>query len=124
MPESPERDLAVLVVEDEFLIAIDMCEAIAAAGHEALGPARSVDAALKLIDARLPDAALLDENLGGTSVEPVAQELMARAVPFAIVSGHARSPYDSQVLQEARRLPKPLTQDQLLNVLSTFAVGD
>jgi CheY-like chemotaxis protein len=81
----------VLVVEDEFLVALDMEIVLGEAGFEVLGPAGSVAEALRLIAGHRLDAALLDNNLNGESVGPVATALSERHVPFAFVSGNDRA---------------------------------
>jgi CheY-like chemotaxis protein len=105
----------VLVVEDEFLVALDMETILGEAGFEVLGPAGSVAEALRLIESDQPDAALLDNNLNGESASAVADALTERHVPFAFVSGNdraslppafasvllVRKPYDAVRLVEA-----------------------
>ncbi|WP_456998735.1 response regulator [Lysobacter sp. HA18] len=60
-------------------------------GAEIVGPVGSVEAALKLIaDAPEIDAAILDVNLGGEAVYPIADALAARDVPFVFASGYER----------------------------------
>lgn len=80
----------VLVVEDEFLVSLDMQTILMDAGFQVLGPAGGVDEAIGLIDRQRPDAALLDNNLNGHSVGPVAAVLGDRGVPFAFVTGNDR----------------------------------
>jgi DNA-binding response OmpR family regulator len=80
----------VLVVEDEFLVALDMETILVDAGFEVMGPAGSVAEALLLIKDHEPDAALLDNNLNGHSVGPAAVALRERHVPFAFVTGNDR----------------------------------
>lgn len=91
---SPHSDLQgarILVVEDEALIAMELCQALEALGWEAVGPAASVEEALqRLADAPLPDAAVLDVNLGGSLVYPLADRLQALGVPFVFCTGYER----------------------------------
>ncbi len=81
----------LLVVEDEFILAADLAGALEELGAEVVGPAPSVAEALDLIDAagRL-DGAILDVNLGGERIYPVADRLMALAVPIVFTTGYAR----------------------------------
>ena len=62
----------ILVVEDEFLVALDMETILADAGFEVIGPVGGVAEALRLIERDRPAAALLDNNLNGEPVGPVA----------------------------------------------------
>ena len=89
---------ALLVVEDEYLIAADMTFILEEMGAEVLGPAHSVATALDLIERhgeRL-DGAILDINLGKEQVFPVADLLRSRNVPFIFSTG-----YDASVIPEA-----------------------
>jgi len=98
----------VLVVEDEALIALQIEDAIQAMGCEVVGPASSVDAALELLRAGAPDAAVLDINLGGEPSERVASALAALGVPFLFCTGYADEMGGPGALGEAVRLNKPL----------------
>jgi DNA-binding response OmpR family regulator len=53
----------VLVIEDEGLFAQALCDSLVAAGHEPIGPARTLDEALRLAKTRRPDLALVDIGL-------------------------------------------------------------
>lgn len=69
--------------------------------------------ALALLEAEAPDAALLDENLNGRIITPVAIRLARKKVPFTIISGHVRSVSDEPFVSDAPRLQKPVTKHQL-----------
>lgn len=83
------QGLKLLLVEDEYLIALYLSELCEALGAEVLGPVACVDDALEVIR-RAPeiDAAVLDVNLGGDAVYPVADALVRRQVPFIFASGY------------------------------------
>ena len=80
----------ILVVEDEFLIALDISDALEQGGLVVIGPLASVRDALAALEREHVDGALLDANLGGEPVGPLADALFARRVPFAFVSGYGR----------------------------------
>jgi CheY-like chemotaxis protein len=82
----------VLVVEDEFLIALDLSSILDGLGCVTLGPSPTVAEALRLLAVGRPDAALLDLNLRGTCTTPVALALAAGGVPFAVVTAYGRAP--------------------------------
>src|ERR1700712_3665098 len=87
MPAVAGRRL--LVVEDDYFIASDLASWLESKGADVLGPAASVDDALVLLrTASLPDAAVLDINLGDERVFPVADALQAAHVPFVFLSGY------------------------------------
>lgn len=79
----------VLVVEDELMIAALWESMLVDAGCEVLGPFPRIAAALRCIaEGSAIDAALLDVQLHGESVLPVADALAARAVPFLFTTGY------------------------------------
>ncbi len=83
------RGLCVLVVEDEYMLAEDLRAGLEEQGAKVLGPIPSVSEALKaLADGPAPDAAILDINLGGEMVYPVAEALRARGIPFIFATGY------------------------------------
>ena len=82
--------LRVLVVEDEPLVAMDIAAVLRRAGAAVLGPAHRLDAALALAAEEVLDGALLDINLHGQHVFPVADALAAREVPFVFTTGYDR----------------------------------
>jgi DNA-binding response OmpR family regulator len=81
----------ILVVEDEFLIAMALDMALQDAQAIVLGPVARVQAGLDLM-AREPDisAAILDVNVGNEMIFPVADVLLKRAVPFLFATDTAR----------------------------------
>jgi CheY-like chemotaxis protein len=91
MLDQPARTLAgrrVLVVEDEYFIADEICALLREVDAEVAGPAPNVEQALALLDATAVDCAVLDLNLQGRSGIVVAQELSERYIPFIFVSGY------------------------------------
>ncbi len=111
------RGYRLLVVEDDYLMASELVYALEELGAAVAGPAGSVAEALALVegDGRL-DGAVLDVNLGGERVFPVADALMARGVPFVFATG-----YDSWVVPAAYagvpRCEKPITTGALARAL-------
>jgi DNA-binding response OmpR family regulator len=77
----------VLLVEDEMCLAMMLQDLLEDAGYRVLKAAR-VAAALNLATAEDIDAAILDVNVAGTEVFPVADELRRRGVPFIFASGY------------------------------------
>lgn len=107
----------IQVVEDEYLLADDLCDALLQAGAEVLGPFASVDGASAFLkrDEKV-DAAVLDINLRGEMVFPLADALAAIGVPFAFATG-----YDWSVLPERfvdiPRIEKPFKGPKLAAML-------
>jgi two-component system, response regulator PdtaR len=113
----------VLVVEDEFLIAMDLKLMLEARGWRVIGPVATVRAALRLLEDELPAVALLDVNLGNELVTPVAESLKALGVPFALASAYARpAEFGGEVLAGALNVGKPVAERRLLAALSELTV--
>ena len=102
----------ILVVEDDMLIAVLIEEELQELGCVVVGPVSKLDAALRLADSPGLDAAILDVNIRGGLVYPVAKQLQTRGIPFALASG-----YGDWALPEAfrdqPRLTKPFTCEEL-----------
>jgi DNA-binding response OmpR family regulator len=90
MTVSNLKNLPVLIVEDEYLIAMELIEQLEMVGAHVLGPVSSVEDALKLIsDHSAISVAVLDCNLRGDLCYPVADALQARRIPFVFTSGYS-----------------------------------
>ena len=82
--------MRVIIVEDAILLAMELEAGLLEAGVEVVGSAALVDEAMALVDIPM-DAAVLDCNLNGESVIPVAEALAARGVPFLFATGYGES---------------------------------
>ncbi len=85
-----QRGARVLLAEDSALPAAEIAKWLSQQGFQAIGPATTVAEALTLID-DLPDAALLDVDLHGEKIFPVAQRLREAGKPFAFLTGFSAS---------------------------------
>ena len=107
MANSPLRDRRILVVEDEYLIAMNLQDGLENVGSVVLGPVPSVEKAIKKIESEPHiDAAVLDVNLGGALAYPVADLLVARKIPFVFTSGYEDDVLRSRYAQ-IKNCPKP-----------------
>jgi two-component sensor histidine kinase/CheY-like chemotaxis protein len=106
----------VLVVEDEPLIAMVLTDFLADAGCTAVGPAQTLERALALVASETFDAALVDGNLAGRSVDQIAVALTQRSVPFVFVTGYGREALPVG-FQDALIVEKPFTETQLIGAL-------
>jgi len=89
MKSSVLRGRRILIVEDEYLIAMSLQENLELAGCVVVGPVPSIEKAVKLIESESQlDAAVVDVNLGGKLAYPVADILQARNIPFVFTSGY------------------------------------
>ncbi len=110
----------VLVVEDEYLLALDAEQMLVDAGAQVVGPAPSCSQALALVNEAAIDAAVVDVNLGGEMAFPVIDALLARGVPVVLTTG-----YDASLLAarypDVPRCEKPVEAPRLLSLLAAMA---
>lgn len=111
------RDARVLVVEDEFIVAALLEERLRSLGCDVVGPAATVAEALEMLAVEPVDVAVLDVNIAGEKVFPVADELEARGVPFIFATAYGAAgiadrhgqksvldkPYQERALEHALR---------------------
>jgi CheY-like chemotaxis protein len=106
----------VLVVEDEYLVAMDLSAWLEAAGAHVVGPASNVNAALEALQCSELDGAILDVNLRGEMAYPVADALAARGIPFVFTTG-----YDGRMMPvrfaDVKRCEKPTTPEAISRAL-------
>jgi CheY-like chemotaxis protein len=89
--KEPLKGLKVLVVEDQAPIALQMEDMLVDSGCEVVGPASRVGQALRLLSDNAVDAAVLDLNIAGELVYPVADALDARGLPYIFATGYSPS---------------------------------
>lgn len=102
----------ILVVEDETLIAVSIEDTLRDLGCVVVGPVARLDAALQLANNEALDVAVLDVTIRGGHVQPVAEQLLARGIPFVLASGYGDWSLPES-LRDQLRLTKPFTRQQL-----------
>ena len=113
---SPQTGRRILVVEDEFLIRMLLEDMLTDLGYELVGVAGRVDEALELAKTKDFDLAILDVNLDGHDVYPVADLIGTRGLPFMFVTGYGgRGLPDSY--RDRPTLQKPFQLDELKKML-------
>jgi CheY-like chemotaxis protein len=96
----------VLIVEDHIIIAMDLAHKLASEGAKVIGPVATVAAAHDVIASTDLDGAILDINLSGKMVFPVADALADRHIPFVFATGYAVNAPARHA--KVRRLQKPI----------------
>ena len=107
----------ILIVEDEALIAVMVEDMLTDMGSIVVGPAGTIEAALELARQEAIDAAVLDVNVRGERIDPVAEALMARGVPVLFATGYGEVKLASG--EKANVIDKPYTQEKLARGLAT-----
>ncbi len=112
------RRARVLVAEDEPVIALDLASAVEEAGGCVVGPAASVQQALRLVAADGICAAILDVDLLDGDVGPVIEELVRRSVPVIIHSGAGLPPTLLARFRDVEVHQKPTPAETLVRRLA------
>jgi DNA-binding response OmpR family regulator len=120
--EQPLRGLCVLVVEDDYFLAIELCSALRAAGAEILGPARDVATGLAAINGERIDCGVLDINLRGRMGFQIATELRSRGIPTIFTTGYDASMIPPE-LADVVRLEKPVDLRALCRAIEAACAG-
>ena len=112
----------ILVVEDEMLVSMLVEDILEDFGCITIGPAAKLDQAIQLARSEQVDVAMLDVNLGGTRVFPVADILAQRDIPFVFVSGYGEAglepPHENRPV-----IQKPFSAEAISEVLAKCLGG-
>jgi CheY-like chemotaxis protein len=109
----------VLVVEDQYAIALDLCESLDQQGADVVGPASSVEDALVMLEGGArPDVAVLDIRLRGGLVYPVADRLQQLGVPYLFATACEQS----EIPERHRRAPRFEKPVRLTSILEAIRV--
>ncbi|MEP7130919.1 MAG: response regulator [Sphingomicrobium sp.] len=112
----------ILIVEDEPLIAMMLEDFLDSLGHKVSGTCDTVQGALDEVEKGGFDLAILDVNLKGESVWPVATRLRERNVPFVIATGGHVDPPPPE-FNYAPVIEKPYTVDRVTPAIEAAVAG-
>lgn len=107
----------ILVVEDEIMIRMLLEDMLGDLGYTIAGAVGRIDDAIKLARAGEFDMAILDVNLNGQTVSPVAEILEERGVPFVFATGYGERGLPEKFMNRPT-LQKPFQQENLSKILS------
>jgi DNA-binding NtrC family response regulator len=116
---SPVRGKSILVVEDEFIIGMVLCQELARAGAIPFGPITSVADAVKKIDSQAIDIVILDAKLAGGSGADLVAFLKERRIPYVVVSGYEKASLPLG-LRGVPFVAKPVSMPLLLEAIATL----
>jgi two-component SAPR family response regulator len=110
----------VMIVEDEALVAMMVEDMLGDLGCEVAGSFGAVNDALAWLggDGPAPDGAVLDVNIGGEMVFPVAEALREQGVPFVFATGYGDLPRKG--FEHIEVLAKPINVMALRRAVDKF----
>lgn len=110
------QGLKVLVVEDEMMVSMLIEDMLGDLGCKVVGPASRIEEAFELAKSAEIDCAVLDVNLGGQPIFPLADVLREKGAPFAFATG-----YGDAGLRDVDKgtpvLQKPFRESDLARIL-------
>jgi two-component SAPR family response regulator len=112
----PLDGISVLIVEDEIIIGMMLCNEIGRAGGTSIGPVTSVAGALKEIESQIVDAVILDAKLVDGSGADLAACLEERRIPYVVISGYEEANLP-RGLRGAPFVAKPISMPLLMEVI-------
>ena len=105
-----------MVVEDEALVAMILGNSLVELGYSVVGPFSRATDAMAAVRNEEVDAAILDINLGGELVYPVAHLLSDQRVPFMFITGYGAESIDAR-FADVPVLQKPIERPMLQRIL-------
>jgi two-component SAPR family response regulator len=113
-----------MIVEDEALVAMALRESLDELGFSVLGPFNRISEAMIALRNNRIDAAVLDVNLGGELIYPLADVLAADHVPFVFITGYGAEEIETRYAR-VPVLQKPIEVDALKSVfVRSAAISD
>jgi PAS domain S-box-containing protein len=116
----------IMIVEDETLVALSLQDYLCELGYCVVGPFGRLTEALSELNRRTIDAAILDVNLAGEFVYPLAEQLRMRKIPFVFATGYSPESIDRR-FGDISVLQKPIDRQTLETYFSRrsgFGIGD
>lgn len=108
----------ILVVEDEALVAAMVADMLEELGAEVVGPAGTLNEGLQLARVKPIDVAVLDVNLRGERIDPIADVLDGRGIPFVFATGYGAAPAGPWA--GAPTIDKPYATEKLAELLGSL----
>ena len=116
-PDTEDEASAILLLEDDLLLAMDMEDHLLQSGLRIVGPFGRISDALDAIPRNELQGAIVDLNLNGELSFPVIEMLQERSIPVIVCSGYAELPELKSRLSGLPLLPKPWNPQKLSRVM-------
>jgi DNA-binding response OmpR family regulator len=110
------RGLSILIVEDEFFIAMQIADTIKCCGGSIVGPVADLQKARYLAQRETVDGVILDLMLKGESSLSLADELISRGTPVILTTGYAQS-HLTERYSQLPQLAKPVREAALVRLI-------
>lgn len=110
------QGLRILIIEDEPTLAFVFKLFLEEAGGQVVGPANSVNAALRILETEKFDCAIMDVRLANETVFPVARKINENGIPFAFVTGNSRKTLPPE-FHDKKILLKPVDFSQVISLI-------
>lgn len=104
-----------LIVEDEALVGLELADALRDAGWEVLGPVSSIETGLPLAEKAEVEVAVLDVNIHGEPIDPIADTLSKRGIPIVFCTGY--QDFTASGYERAKVVRKPVRTEELINAV-------
>ena len=117
-PSGRLSDLSVLLVEDNYLVALAMERTLAEFGCRVIGPVASVEEGARLAEQAFMDGAILDINIRGGTSQPIAEALERRGLPYFFITGYGSPQMLPDRLRRVFRLSKPVNTRRLFEAMT------
>jgi DNA-binding response OmpR family regulator len=108
--------LRLLVVEDDYLVAADMCSSLRRRGAAIMGPVANVRRSRDLVRQQRPDVALLDINLNGHLAFDLAHEFENEGIRTIFTTGYDAA-FLPELLRDSPCLQKPINLNALVHLI-------
>lgn len=125
-PVTPEpqangfKPARILVVEDEPLVALQLQSDLEGDGHHVVGPVGDLLQGIAIAQKEQIDAAFVDVSLGEDTSAQIADQLLARHIPFVFATGYTDVLMLPEHLRTVPRLAKPYAIDDVRRVMQSF----
>ena len=103
----------ILVVEDAYLVGLQLKDDLESIGYRVIGPASNVTKAINLINENAVRGAVLDVNLGHENSIPIANRLDEDDIPFIFITGYESVSADDTIFTNKKLLRKPILIDEV-----------